>query len=294
MYFIIYPILKLLSLLPLPILYLLSDFVYFLMYRVFGYRKKVVLHNLQTAFPEKSEEETEQIMKEFYHNLCDTFIEIIKLISWNKDEIVKRMHGNAEMFNQVYGKDQKIQLLTAHFFNWELANVGMAAVCKLPFLGVYMPLTNKVMNRIFYDFRKKTGTVLIAATDFKNDVSEYLKKQYALILVSDQNPGNPEKAYWLNFFNKPAPFVMGPEKGAKQKNTVVLYADFYKVKRGYYEFKLELITTNPDEFKDGELTKLIVSKIEQSIRQRPANYLWSHRRWKYEWNESYRNLWVDN
>jgi len=293
MYYIIYPILKLLSLIPLPILYLLSDFVYFLIYHVFGYRKKVVLNNLQTAFPEKSDIEREKIMKDFYHNLCDTFIEIIKLISWNKNEIVKRMHGNAEMFNQLYGKDQNIQLITGHFFNWELANVGMAAVCKLPFLGVYMPLSNKVMNRIFYNFRKKTGTILIAATDFKNDVSDYLNEQYALILIGDQNPGNPEKAYWLNFFNKPAPFVIGPERGAKQKNTVVLYADFYKLKRGYYEFNIELITTNPAEFKEGELTQLIVKKIEHSIRQRPANYLWSHRRWKYEWNESYRKLRID-
>lgn len=293
MYYIVYGFLKLLSWVPLPVLYLLGDFIYVLMVYVVGYRKKIVISNLKIAFPEKTDAERQKIMKEFYHNLCDTFMEIIKLLSWNEKEILKRFQGNMDAVNQWYGKEQSVQVISGHFFNWEMANVGLCAHCKLPFVGVYMPLTNKIMNRIFYDMRIKTGTILIPATDFKKEVSEHLKKQYALILVGDQNPGNPAKAYWLHFFSKPAPFVKGPEKGAKLKNTGVVYIDFYKVKRGYYHFNAEFITANPNEFKEGALTKLLVKKVENSIRQRPANYLWSHRRWKHEWKEEFKELWIE-
>lgn len=292
MYYILYGFLKLLSLIPLQLLYLLSDFVYVLLFYVFGYRKKVVLNNLAIAFPEKTDEDRKEIMKAFYHNFCDNFIEMIKLMSWSEKEINKRFKGNAEMLNQWKDKGQSVQVVSGHFFNWEIANLGVGSVCEIPFVVVYMPIKNKAVDKLVYDIRKKTGSILVAATDFRNQVKELLKQQYALILVGDQNPGDPSKAYWLNFFSKPAPFVVGPEKGARRNNTVVIYADFYKVKRGYYEYQFDLLTTTPNSLAEGELTRMIVKKIENSIRQRPANYLWSHRRWKHAWNEAYKNQWI--
>ena len=293
MYYIVYGFLRLLSFIPLPLLYLLGDFVYALLFYVVGYRKQVVMHNLSIAFPEKSEEERKKIMKAFYHNFCDTFMEMIKLFSWNKEEIKKRFSGNIEVLNEWVGKDQSVQVVSGHYFNWEIANLGLGALSQMPFVVVYMPLRNKEVNKVVYELRVKTGTKLVAATDFQNQVREYMKQQYALILVGDQNPGNPAKAYWTNFFSKPAPFPKGPEQGAKRNNTAVIYVDFYKVKRGYYAFHMELLTSEPNSFKEGELTRLIVDKIEASIRQRPANYLWSHRRWKHEWKEDYRKMWVE-
>lgn len=293
MYYIVYGFLRLLSFIPLPLLYLLGDFVYALLFYVFGYRKQVVMHNLSIAFPEKSEEERKKIMKAFYHNFCDTFMEMIKLFSWNKEEIEKRFTGNIEVLNEWVGKEQSVQVVSGHYFNWEIANLGLGALSQIPFVVVYMPLRNKEVNKVVYELRVKTGTKLVAATDFQNQVREYMKQQYALILVGDQNPGNPAKAYWTNFFTKPAPFPKGPEQGAKRNNTAIIYVDFYKVKRGYYAFKMELLTSDPNSFKEGELTRLIVDKIENSIHQRPANYLWSHRRWKHEWKEDYRKMWIE-
>lgn len=293
MYYFVFGFLKLLSFIPLPVLYLVSDFVYVLLYYVFGYRKNVVMHNLSIAFPEKTIEERKKIAKQFYHNFCDTFIEMVKMFSWNTAEIRKRFHCNIEVLNDLVGKEQSVQIISGHYFNWELANLALGSLSKMPFVGVYMPIRNKVMDKIMFRVRSKTGTILIAATDFKTQVREYLKEQYALVLVGDQNPGNPAKAYWTNFFSKPAPFVPGPEKGAKMNDTAVIYADFYKIKRGFYECKLELLTTSPSEYEDGKLTRLFVDKVENSIRCRPANYLWSHRRWKHTWNEAYKDQWID-
>jgi KDO2-lipid IV(A) lauroyltransferase len=293
MYYIVYGLLRLLSFLPIPVLYLLSDFAYFVIFYVVGYRKEVVMNNLRIAFPEKTEEERKAIMKEFYHNFCDTFLEMIKMFSWSEDEIKKRFTCNIEVMNDFVGQEQNVLIVSGHYFNWEMANLGLGALSKMPFVVVYMPIRNKAMEKIMYDLRRKTGVILVPATDFQNRVREHTKTQHALILVGDQSPGNPTKGYWTNFFSKPAPFPRGPEMGARRNNNIVIYVDFYKVKRGYYNCELELLTSNASGYKEGQITRVIVDKIEESIRKRPANYLWSHRRWKHEWKEEYKKLWID-
>ena len=293
MYQIVYFFLRSLSLLPLPVLYLISDFIYMILYYLAGYRKDVVLKNLQIAFPEKTEVERKKIMKAFYHQFSDSFAEMIKIFSWNEKEICRRMKGNIEVINEWAGKEQSIQLVLGHYFNWELANLSWAANMKIPFLGVYAPLKNKTMDRIVRKMRSKTGTVLIPANDFKRGFVQNMKKQYVLGLVADQNPRKLESAWWLRFFGKEVPIVKGPAKASIARNTVVVYVDFYKVKRGYYEYKMELITSTPAEFSEEELARLIIKKIEDSIRARPANYLWTHRRWKRSWKKEYAPYWID-
>ncbi len=285
MFYIVYSILYLLSLLPWMVIYLISDFLYFITYYIVGYRKKVVKANLAIAFPEKTEAERNRIAKDFYHQFVDSLIEMIKLISISKKQFKKRFTANIEVINDLYNSTDKIQIVTGHFFNWEFANLGVSLESKFPFVAVYMPLENKIFEKLIYNLRSKFGTILIPATEFKSSFHKYIKQKYSLVLVADQNPGNPAKAYWLPFFGKMAPFVKGPEKGAKMNNTAVLYADFYKVKRGHYRTDIELVTKDPNSFNDGALTKLLVKKVEDSVKQHPSNYLWSHRRWKFEFDE---------
>ena len=293
MYYVIYGFLKLISLIPVRLLYILSDLIFVLLYHIIQYRKSIVWSNLQIAFPEKSDRERKIIMKRFYQNLSDTFIEIIKMLSWSEEEVRKRFKGNMDELNKWAGNEKSIQVISGHFFNWELANLSVSSHCNIPFLGVYMPLTNQPMNKIFFNLRKRFGTILIPATDFKNQVKEYFKHQSALILVADQNPGGPDKGWWLNFFSRPAPFVSGPAKGAIARDTIVIFANYYKVRRGYYEVKFEEITQRPSEFTEASLTYLLAKKVEASVKERPDNYLWTHRRWKHEWKNEYENQWAD-
>ena len=132
---------------------------------------------------------------------------------------------------------------------------------------------------------------MIAATNFREEFSAYKDEQFAIGLVGDQNPGVPQKAYWSPFFGKMAPFVTGPEKGAKTNNAVVLMSNLYKVKRGHYAFELEVLTKDPHSMKEGAITRSFINFVEASVRRHPANYLWSHRRWKHEFDaEKYGDL----
>jgi KDO2-lipid IV(A) lauroyltransferase len=286
MYYIIYPILYLLSLLPWRVMYWLSDALAAIAYHLVGYRKQVVLYNLSIAFPEKTEAERVKIAKQFYRNLIDTFTETIKLLSLSDAGFAKRYSTNNEIVNALYDSGKNVQIHAGHFFNLEVVNLGESRYGVYPFVVVYMPIANKAFDRIIHKLRSRYGALLIPAVDFKTRFHQYVRGRYALALAADQNPGNPMAATWVKFFGRYTPFVTGPEKGAKKNDTAVVFANFYKLKRGYYHMQYELLTTNANEFAPGKLTELFVAKIEEAIRERPANYLWSHRRWKWEFDEA--------
>lgn len=271
------------------VLYVLSNLLAYVAFSGIGYRKQIVLSNLLIAFPEKSEKERVAIAKEFYLNFCDAMMEAIKLISADNRLIDKMFVADPTMLNAFEGTTKNIQIHAMHNFSWEIVNLGVAKAMKLPFLGVYQPITNPFFNDLFKKIRSRNGTVLIPANDFKNNFLPHNDKQYVLALVADQNPGNPAKAWWVNFFGKPAPFVMGPENAARQRDTAVLFANFYKVKRGLYSFSVEKFTDDPASLEPGELTLRYIKYIEDKTRERPANYLWSHRRWKHPYKSEYAN-----
>lgn len=275
-------------------MYWLSDGIYLFIYYGFGYRREIVKKNLLIAFPEKTEAERKQIRKEFYKNFVDTFIETIKLVSISRKEFDRRLQINAEVLNDLLPTGQSVQIHSGHFFNWEFLNLGMAANSHYPFVGIFTALTNKTFNRLMLKVRGQYGTILIPSSDFRTRFRQYTDKPYLLGLVADQNPVDPTNAYWVKFFGRMTPFVKGPEKGAKNMNTAVIMADMYKIKRGFYRIDLTLLTTQPKETPDGYITKTLVNFIEESVRKRPHNYLWSHRRWKFDYDENkYRQYVID-
>lgn len=290
MYYIVYSLLYAVSLLPLKVLFLLSDFAYLLLYYVFGYRKKIVMSNLRRAFPEKTEKERITIAKKFYRNLTDNFIEVIKLISASPAFIDKHFIGDYSLPDKIYEDGKRCQVLLAHNFNWELACLASARKMKHFIIVVYMPIGNKVFDRIFMKVRTKTGAILLPATNMRNAIIPYRNKIYSVILVADQNPGYPKNAYWLNFFGKPTPFLKGPESGARRGNTPVIFSKFIKEKRGYYKVFFEMGEENPGSTKEGEITKKYVEYLTNFMREYPEMWLWSHRRWKWDWKPEYGRI----
>jgi KDO2-lipid IV(A) lauroyltransferase len=285
LYILIYGI----SMLPMPILYLISDLLAYLMYNVVGYRMKIVMGNLAIAFPEKSISERKLIAKKFYSNFLDTMIESIKLISAGETRSRKMFVGDLRVLHEAASKGKNVQIHAMHNFNWEVVNHGISMGLNAPFLAVYQPIANTFFEKVFKKMRSRFGTILIPANNFKNNFIQHMDKKYVLALVADQNPGHPAKAYWVNFFGKPAPFVTGPEKAARQRDTIVVFANFYRIKRGLYTFECEIITEEPATLPPGALTLRYLKYLEDTIRKRPDNYLWSHRRWKHPYKPEYAN-----
>ncbi|WP_205508489.1 lysophospholipid acyltransferase family protein [Longitalea arenae] len=292
MYYIVYGLLYLVSLLPLRVLYVLSDAFHVLVYRILGYRRKVVLGNLELVFPEKTLAERKKIASRFYRNFIDSIIESLKMVSASDAYIQKRVSGNWEVLNDLYKTGRSCQIHLGHTFNWEWANLAGAKEMHYTFLGVYMPIKNKIFDRLFRKLRSKSGSVLLPATDMRKAMIPWRNRQYCIGLVADQAPANPEKSFWLNFFGKPTPFVTGPETGARAGNIPVVFANIEKPRRGYYKVDFTLAEMEPGALDRGELTLRYARYLEKVIRQQPDMWLWSHRRWKRAWKEEYISLWI--
>jgi Kdo2-lipid IVA lauroyltransferase/acyltransferase len=290
MYYIVYGFLYLVSLLPLSVLYLLSDLVYGLIFYVFKYRKAVVMANLLQAFPEKTEKERQLIAKKFYRNLTDTFIETIKMLSVSKEYINKHCSGDYSLFHRFNNENKICQVHPCHHFNWEWINSHFALNMPQTFLAVYMQLSSKIFEKLFFIQRSRFGSVMIPANNMREGFMPWRKKLHVLGLVADQNPGHPGNAYWVNFFNKPTPFVKGPEKAARDKKCPVIFAFITKPRRGYYHCDFFLASEDVSQMKEGELTKLYVAMLTKNITEHPENWLWSHRRWKWEWKPEYGEI----
>lgn len=294
MYYLVYGLVYLLSLLPMWFLYGFSDCVAFLLYAVIRYRRAVVFSNLAIAFPERSAAERRRIARRFYRNFTDNFIETIKLLSASEKFLQKRLViDNPELLDHYYDQGRKLQIHLGHCFNWEIGNLAMAMRTRYTFLVAYMPVENKAFERLFLKLRGRTGSVLLPATRMSKAIIPYRHQQYMLILVADQAPGGPENSYWLNFFNRPTAFIRGPERGARIADIPVVFARFYKSRRGRYRVELITIAEHPAALPEGELTLRYRTLLEEAIRKQPDSWLWSHKRWKFAWKDALAPFWID-
>jgi KDO2-lipid IV(A) lauroyltransferase len=282
-YYLSLPFLYLLSLLPFPLFYLFSDLVYFLIYYVFGYRKKVVFENLRNAFPEKSEKEIRQIGKAFYKYLCDLILETFKTLTISEAEAKRRCCVTpqaAAIFEKYYTEKKSVIIVMGHFGNWEWSGNAFSLTCRHQLYVIYHPLTNRYFDGLIYRMRTRFGTKLIAMRDTYKDMVRFKDEINATAFIADQTP-SPDSAYWTTFLNQDTPVFRGTEKIARKVNYPVIYSSVKRVKRGYYEIHAEVLFDDPRSTSDGEISEAHTRKLEKEIREQPEIWLWSHRRWKH-------------
>jgi Kdo2-lipid IVA lauroyltransferase/acyltransferase len=294
MYYLIFGILYLVSLLPWWILHRISDLAYILIYYVIGYRKEVVIDNITQSFPEKSNEEILAITKKFYLRFCDNWIETLKLMSVSKKDLQKRITGNREVLYQMYQSGTSLQVNSGHFINWEILNISMGFDQPYTFIGIYFPQKSQIADRLMKYIRGRWGNVLIPSTDMARSIIPWRKKQYLIGIIGDQSSREPASTYWLQFMNRPSCFVKGPEKFARGQKIPVIMVTSTQPKRGYYRFDFSLLAEDVTVLPEGELMRRYVRHLEDNIRQQPELYLWSHRRWKHAWKTDYHSLWIDD
>lgn len=270
-----------LSKLPYPLLYLLSNFVFFMIYRVFGYRKKVVLQNIKNAFPTKTVKEHQKIMTDFYRHLCDVILESVKCFSLKKEEALKRLViTNPEILDPFYKKGKEVVLVGGHYNNWEIFAVGMGLQIKHLPIGIYQPLTNEFLDKKMKATREKYRLKMCAIREVKELMISDLGVPKAPIFAIDQSPSNPNKSYWMNFLNQETSVHYGAEKYAKELNMPVVYGVIKKLKRGHYTVTLKVLSDNPLDEEYGYITQLATKELEKDIINNPQYWLWSHKRWK--------------
>lgn len=275
---------RLISYLPFTVLYIFSDIVFFLVYYILRYRRKVVTENLTNSFPEKSEEEIHRIGKEFYSHFCDTFIETIKLWTISKEEMKKRCKFlNPEIFDRYTEQNKNVITILGHYGNWEWLT-SFAIWRDANYLPVYKPLHNKVFDKMFLKIRKRFGAIPVAKDDTLRTMIKYRneKKLSATVLIGDQTPKKNSINYWTKFLNQDTAVLIGTERIAKKLDQAVVFIKMTKIKRGYYEVDLIPLFDNPKETAEFEISEKHTRVLEDIIKENPAYWLWSHKRWKHK------------
>ena len=241
------------------------------------------MENLRNSFPEKTEKERRQIARKFYHFICDLFIETVKMVNIDTAQIRRRIrYKNPEIFDDLYGKGKQILFGLGHYGNWEwIASLEPTIPYHLSTL--YRPLHNKVFDKFFYEMRTKYGTDAIPSNSAVRAINRYREENRltALGFLADQSPHRDALHHWTTFLNQDTPIYIGLEKLARRYNTAVLYYETLRIKRGYYEVHVTLITENAAQTAEMEITNKNVQLLEETIRRNPQYWLWSHRRWKH-------------
>jgi KDO2-lipid IV(A) lauroyltransferase len=282
LFFLFYISTWLIAQIPSKVIYRISDFSGFIVYRIAKYRRKVVRENLLNSFPEKSIEEIKEIEKKFYKHFCDLFYENIFLLHASRERALRRCRfNNLEYFEKLYNEGKSAILATGHYGNWELYALMGAKLNHIP-LGVYKPLSNKRFEKFLNAARERFGGVPVSMKKTLKVFNQFNqeKKPVLLGLISDQTPAAGDIHYWTTFLNQDTPVFLGVEKISKKYNLPVIFCSMTKLKRGKYQVNFEVLSENPKDTEPYVITEMHVKALENLIRKQPEFWLWSHRRWK--------------
>ena len=285
-YILIYGWIKIHALLPMRLLYVLSDILYLIIYWVIRYRVPVVRKNLKSSFPDKSEEELKQLEKAFYHHFADYIVETLKLAHISLQELQERAYvQNPELIDKLMDNGHPCCLfLMGHYGNWEWYSGSNSRFKDARLYQIYRPLNNKAVDKIFIHLRTKFGSSGIPKNDTGREVVRLVRNKIrsGVVFLADQTPSPSNLHYWTNFLNQDTSVSTGAERLARKLNTPVVFLDVQMVKRGYYTLEIQLIAENPKETPENWITEEYARRLEKSILRKPEGWLWTHKRWKYK------------
>ncbi|MGM0377465.1 MAG: lysophospholipid acyltransferase family protein [Bacteroidota bacterium] len=273
----------LIAITPFRGLYMVSDFFAWVLRKILKYRQTVILQNISRSNLELTESEKKVLISGFYRNLSDIILEGMKSFSMSMTSVLRRHKvQNPEILDPYFQNNQSLILVTGHLGNWEWGSLSAGLYTDYQIIAFYSPLRNKQIDKILRWSRSRFGTILTPTKGTTQTFQDYQDQPTLFIMAADQSPARVASAHWVPFLGRPTAFLHGPEKHARNNNYPVVFAEIERVKRGYYELTLSILAEKPSELPEGEVTRRYAKKMETSIRKHPANWLWSHRRWKHK------------
>ena len=279
-------VLRALAHLPLWLLYFLSNLLYYTVYYVVRYRRKVVRKNLIGSFPDKNSAEILTVEKKFYHYFCDLIVETIYITNITEKEFLSRVeYRNLDLITSFYADKKSVMMMTAHYCNWEwLSSLSLVLPSEGPMEGVYKELSNKKFDKFMFELREKFGgknieNKILFKTMLKNRQNS---KYSTYCMISDQRPAPGSSRHWLQFLNQDTSVLIGTEQLARKFNYPVVFLDIKRPKRGYYVCEFVMISENPQLEAENEITRKFMEQLEKKIMDKPEFWLWTHNRWKHK------------
>ena len=274
--------LQIFRLIPFRVLYVLSDAMAFLLFKIVGYRRKVIVENLRRAFPEKTDLEIQKIVRETYRNLTDVTLETLKSFTAPYPEIERRaICMNPEILNQYLDLGKSVILTGSHLGNWEYSGLTMPPQFHGDTVTAYKPLTNKGMDAYINQARSRTGMQMVAMDEVFKAMRKHSEAPTVFILLADQSPSSRKSAHWVNFFGQETASLPGADVLGRKFGMPILYYQVLRTaRRGFYEIEFTELCADPLAAAEMDITRAFTRRLEADIRAQPEQWLWSHKRWK--------------
>ena len=222
-------------------------------------------------------------ISQFYRHFTDILAEGIKNLTISKNELSKRFKVvNPELIQKLYDENKNVLLISGHYNNWEWLITIQNLLSPHKAYGIGMPMTSKFWDKKINSRRERFGMTVIHSKNYKEELLKNPEELKSVLVLADQSPGNSLKSYWMKFLNQETAVLFGAEFMAHELNYASVGFITRKIKRGYYEMELKLISDNPSNNEWGDITESHVKLLEKAIINTPQNWLWSHKRWKRE------------
>lgn len=270
--------------LPLDVLYVASNVMYWIVRYGIRYRKDVIDKNLRASFPQKSIYEIKKIRNLYYRHLCDCIVETVKLFHITDEELSTRIEVcNASLMEEIGKGESPVILFLGHYGNWEWVPFVTWHYQHPSINGqIYRPLRNKVMDKIMLRLRSRFGTISIPQ---KKAFRTLLKMKaenpdFLIGFIADQRPNSSNLNHWTQFLHQPTAFAAGGEEIGQRIKAHYVYLEVEKTGRGHYKMTFkEIRNVNPNL--PYPYTCRFLELLEENICRKPELWLWSHNRWKF-------------
>jgi KDO2-lipid IV(A) lauroyltransferase len=274
---------RLLGRLPLSWGYAFSSLMAWVLEHGVRYRRAVVEDNLRRAFPG---DPVRLRRRAYYRHLTDLLVEIVALTAMRDEEILRRVRIDHPELKEVLLRDGGL-LLTSHCgnFEWLHARLVLEAGGRKKLWGIYTPLKNELMEAFFYHLRTHHGLGLIPSTGAFRRAQERLEAGEIVGIVADQSPHRDQAMLFVPFLGRPTAFHTSPARLMQLSGRPALYAGMVRERRGYYCIQVREIpfpASADPEAATAEITQRLAREVEETVRQYPPGWLWSHRRWKHK------------
>ncbi len=272
---------KFISRLPMWALYAFSSFLYLLAFYVVRHRHQVIREQLEKVFPDSSAADRERIHKQFLRNFCDVLVEVWKSVTMSEADMRARMQiVNMDVARRYLDAGQSVMFVTSHLGNWEWLLQGVTLQLGYPVDAAYKPLHDPWAERLMLKVRSRFGARLVPAKEL---LADFLKRRgivRAIAMNADQAPVSTDKRYWTRFLGQDTAFYIGAEQIARATRLPILYVGVRRIRRGYYEVELKPLWDGREVVPPNGVTERYARSCEIDVLKRPADWLWSYRRWR--------------
>jgi Kdo2-lipid IVA lauroyltransferase/acyltransferase len=275
------PWIRLFSRIPLSLWYPIARFLAWMAWRVIPYRRHVVLANLKASFPEWDEARRERVIRDYYRGFADMLVEVMRSLRLTPEELARRMRlANPQLVRDEVARGRPVLLVAAHQANWEWMLLGLSTQLGIPLDAAYKPLVDNWAEIEMRKLRGRFGARLIPAQELLGDIIKQRHAPRAIAMVADQEPVTSERKQWLRFLNRDTAFFLGPEEITRATKYAALFLRLRRTSRGHYEVEFVPLAAAGEPLQPGEFTARYAALVEAQIRESPADWPWSHKRWK--------------